>query len=861
MQTRIHTILGLLAFAVIVAACSTKRDKWINRTWHSVNTRYNGYYYGNLAIEEAFVELAKANKDNYNSVIQVYQYGDKNTAQAVNPLSDRTLLKGTNMVKKHSMLINGKQKNKWIDDCYLFMGKANFIKRDYSSALQQFQYVMQSSEKESTKEIARLWMIKTYQDMGEFGQAESEFNNVVTDKLPKRTGMRDYHAAMADFFIKSEDYIPAIIPLQELIKITKKKSKLARYNFILGQIYRLMGEKEQARKYFSLAVKLKPEYELEFQSAIALALTAESDGNNEDLRKKLRNLLRDDNNIDFQDQIYYAIAILNEREGQRDRAIANYKKSVATSTTNREQKGISYLALAEFYFGERQFVPAQAYYDSASSNLDKKHPRFAQVNALKENLGAIVDNINIINTEDSLQNLVRMPEKERLKKIEDYIDKLRKADEERIAAEENPNALVNSVAGGATPNTGKWYFQNPQTIAFGVKEFAKLWGSRKNEDNWRRKNKAMVIGDPGQTMVDPEVLKQQERDKLEATRYNPQTYIDMLPFGDSALAASSAAIYEASYNLGLLYKQNLQAYDRSIESFTDLEKRNTDNKFFPETYYQLYVLYGLTKNTEKADEYKNIILNQYPQSEFARIISDPDYLKRKEQDEKGADVYYAETFSLFKAKNYPAVSDNYAQALVRYKGSEALPKFALLSAISKGYLLGREDYIRELGRVDSLYPGTPQGTEAHRMVDILNSIVPGVDGSAPQPSTETFVKANPSDIHYMVINIPDVVADLTKTRNAIGNFNSEFYSTMSINAQEMLFDAEKKFLVVKQFESADKALIYANSLDKNSEILEKIPTEEICTYFVISQKNFVTLMKNKELAEYMKFYFENYKPQ
>lgn len=822
-----------------------------------MNTRYNGYYYGNLAIDEAFVELAKGNKDNYNTVIQVYQYGDKTSAQSVNPLTDRVLLKGTNMIKKHSMLINGKQRNKWIDDCYLFMGKANFIKREYSSALQQFAYVMQTSEKESTKEEARLWMIKTYQDMGEFSQAESEFNNVVKEKLPKKNGMREYYASIADFFIKSEDYTPAIIPLEELLKITKKKTKRARYTFILGQIYRLMGEKELARKMFTEAVKLKPEFELEFQAAIALAMASE-DGNNDDLRKKLRRLLRDDKNIDFQDQIYYAMAILDEKERNKESAVKNYKKSVATSTNNKEQKGMSYLALAEIYFADRNFVPAQAYYDSASLNLDKKHPKFNQVNALKENLGAIVNNINIINTQDSLQALVRMPEKERLKKIEDFIDKLRKDDERRKAEEENPNAQL-TVGSSVAPNTGKWYFYNPQTVSFGAKEFTKVWGGRKNEDNWRRKNKSVVLGDPGQTFVDPTVANQILLDSLEKTRYNPKTYLADLPFSDSAMTASSEAIYEALYNLGLLYKQNLKAYDRSIEAFEDLKKRNTDNKYFPETYYQLSVLYGLVGNQAKATEYRNIITQQYPQSEFAQIINNPNYLAIKEKNEKGADVYYEETFAQFRAKNYQAVSDNYATARVQYKDSPALPKFALLNALAKGYMLGREEYVRELNRVDSLYKGTDQAKEARRIIDALNSIqTASADSSNGRP--QLFVKGN-MEPHFVIVNVADAATDLNATKISIANFNTEFFSTSSINVREILFDPEHKFLEIKQFENATKAITYALALDKNTEILEKVPTDDAVTYFVISQKNYVTLMNNKKLAEYMMFYFENYKPQ
>lgn len=858
MQTRIY-IIALAALLALTTSCSTNRDKWANRTWHSVNTRYNGYYYGNLAIEEAFFELAKNNKDNYNTVIQVYQYGDKISAQATNPLTDRVLLKGTSMIKKHSMLINGKQRNKWIDDCYLFMGKANFIKREYSSALQQFFYVMQTSEKESTKEEARLWMLKTYQDMGEFGQAESEFNNVVPEKLPKRNGKREYHATMADFFIKSEDYTPAIIPLQELLKITKKKSKRARYTFILGQIYRQMGEKEQARKMFADAVKLKPEFELEFQAAIALALSSETNGDNAELRKKLRRLLRDDKNIDFQDQIYYAMAILDEKESNRSQAINHYKKSVATSTNNKEQKGMSYLALAEIYFADRNFVPAQAYYDSASLNLDKRHPRFSQVNALKENLGEIVANINIINTEDSLQALVRMSENERNRKIEKYIDNLRKEDERRKAEEENPNAQISGPSGGISINTGKGYFWNPQTVSFGVKEFTKVWGGRKNEDNWRRKNKTMVLGDPGQTFIDPIALENALRDSMERTRYNPQTYLAELPFSDSAMAASSEAVYGALYKLGILYKQNLRAYDRSIESFEDLRSRNTNNKYFPETYYQLFVLYGLTNNASKANENKNIILQNYPQSEYARIINDPNYLAMIEQSKKGAENFYEETFVQFRAKNYTAVADNYNQALVQYPQSPVLPRFALLNAIAKGYFLGREEYILELGRVDSIYKGTDQAKEARRIIDALNSIQTvqlEESGQAPQ----LFTKGQ-NETHFVIINVPDVSANLNPTKISIGNFNSEFFSTSTINIRELMFDSERKFLEIKQFENADKAMIYAIAMDKNSEILENIATESTPICFVISQKNYVALMSNKKLPEYMKFYFENYKPQ
>lgn len=861
MSKNLPILLSGLLLSALLLSCSTKRDKWLNRNWHGMNTRYNGYYYGKMALDEAFTELAKANKDNYNSVIQVYRYADKAAAQAVNPLSDRVLTKGGNMVRKHSMLINGKQRNRWIDDCYFIMGKANFIKREYSTAIQQFYYVMQTSESEATKELARLWMIKTYQDMGEFGQAESEFNNVNVAKIPPKQRW-EYHASIADFFIKSEDYTPAIIPLEELIKVTKKKTLLARYTFILGQIYRQMGEMGRARQMFAQAVKLKPEFELEFQAAIALALASEGESDNQELRKRLRKLLRDDKNIDFQDQIYYALAILDEKEKNQEKAIANYKSSVRTSTINKEQKGMSYLALAEIYFADRRFVPAQAYYDSASANLDKKHPKFARVNALKENLGEIVAKINIVQEQDSLLALATMSEKDRLKKIEEYIAKLRKEDERKKAEEENPANVVQNGggAGAGVPGAGKWYFYNPQTVAFGLKDFSQIWGSRKNEDNWRRKNKAIVAGDFGNQMIDPLALEQQKRDELEATRYNPETYVDLLPFSDSAQTASREMIYQALYDLGILYKQNLKAYDRSMEAFEDLVRRNTKNKHFPETYYQLYVLSELQGKSKEAQYYKSIILEQFAESEYALIIKDPEYLKQKELQKKGAERFYEETFSLFKKGDYVSAAANCVSAKTMFVKSDLLPRFALLFALIEGRK-GKEVYVATLQLVETEFPGTEQALEARKIIDRINEAGNAENPSETKPAQNQLFEKDNRGPHYVVIHVPGAGVVLNKSKTAIANFNSTYYSTETIDIQELMFGTDAKVLALKTFEGSEKALIYVYALEKNSEIIEQIPTDEICTTFVISVKNFAALLSKPNLPEYMKFYYENYRPK
>src|SRR5690606_26040297 len=117
----------------------------------NLNTKYNGYFNAREILKEAVDGLQKTKKDNYNQIIPVLPYGDRTNWQSINSQSDKVVEKAVVMIKKHSMLINGKQRNRWIDDCYLVMGKADFFKLEHDLAVNQLLHVVNNSEKESTK--------------------------------------------------------------------------------------------------------------------------------------------------------------------------------------------------------------------------------------------------------------------------------------------------------------------------------------------------------------------------------------------------------------------------------------------------------------------------------------------------------------------------------------------------------------------------------------------------------------------------------------------------------------------------------------------------------------------------------------
>ena len=80
----------------------------------------------NFAVDK----IETSHKDDFNELLTVYPLGSANDAQSVAPQIDKTLKKCALAISKHSMLIKGHEHNRWIDDCYLLIGKAYFYKKE-----------------------------------------------------------------------------------------------------------------------------------------------------------------------------------------------------------------------------------------------------------------------------------------------------------------------------------------------------------------------------------------------------------------------------------------------------------------------------------------------------------------------------------------------------------------------------------------------------------------------------------------------------------------------------------------------------------------------------------------------------------
>jgi len=157
------TILALLG-AVIFNACSTKKDAFLNRNWHALNTKYNTLYNGNIAFEQGREELNANYKDDYWEILPIerLEVTDeiKLDSEDNNPNFIIAEEKATKAVQRHSMDIRDEERNPQTDEAFLLLGKGRYFDQRYIPALEAFNYIIKKYTYSNKLNEAHIWREK-----------------------------------------------------------------------------------------------------------------------------------------------------------------------------------------------------------------------------------------------------------------------------------------------------------------------------------------------------------------------------------------------------------------------------------------------------------------------------------------------------------------------------------------------------------------------------------------------------------------------------------------------------------------------------------------------------------------------------
>lgn len=873
-------------------SCSTKKNTWTRRAYHNVTCHYNVYWNGLMSLEEGEVLQHDKIKDNYKTILRVYNYGTKADAKTLFPKMDRTIEKSSIAIQKHSMYFGGKEQVKWVAQSYLMMGIAHFYKQDYIPARRVFDYVYNEYKDKPIRFEGLLWLAKTYIQMDRPAKAEATLNLLTSkmdeDDFPNKV-YNELPLVEADFYLSQENYAAAYPFLERALEINKNRFLINRVLFILGQINQKDGDFERATRYYSKLIKRNPDFELAFNARLNLAESYDSKtGNSKAITRLLMKMTRETKNKEFLDQIYYALADVALKDKNDTLAISYLRKSVASSINNNYQKTISSLKVADLFFEETEYKFAKLYYDTAVMALPADFPNYFQI---KERAGVLTDIVSkhqIIKEQDSLQTLARMNPDERNAIIDAVIEKYKIAEEERKKQEEEEKeakeaeqiAMQNGMqpgmgrrgGPGGPPSlgagNGKWYFYNPQALSKGYSEFVRKWGKRQLTDNWRLSDKRqmMLTSDDlqGETARTDSAVADTAEAKASsaATPYDREYYLNGLPKTEADFQASDGMILEAYHKLGGLYKESLRDTNSAITVYSEMFKRFPENQYELESWFALYQLHSGKGDSSEAAKYKNLILTKYPDSDYAKVIIDPDYFVKLAAKKGQIVKLYDRTYRAFEHEQYFRVLSFANKAIEEYPDNKSLmPRFLYLRAIALGKATTVDSMYTEMKAMVAAYPQSEVTPLAKQILKTLRAEY-GFDGGAKGEGEKEAKKVTKYKLmkkipFFVILAVDGDKVKINPLKVRISDFDKKYFRLRKLRIKSMQLDNQRVLITIGNFNNKNDAANYYRAIKNDEYVLSGLNADDF-KIFPISTKNYPIMYRDKDVKGYMEFMKENY---
>lgn len=861
----------------IVASCSTERDTFINRTYHGTTARYNGWFNANELMRMALNSYKASLKEDYYKQLPIDPLPDEEQVVSLYPAIDTSIVKCTKVIQKHSMpsaeIPSEKQEeyNNWIDENWIMIGVANYYRRDYDAAMKNFKFIKRFFDNDPSVFVSELWMAKTNIQLNNL--TDAGFNLTALDdaileqeaakedkesrddedeelaEVPKSIRF-DLEKTKAELALKKANTSDAVKYLEASLEFAKKPRDKSRVHFIIAQLYESLGDRETAKNHYSEVLKYDAPFEMHFNARLKRAFM----GGDEKVKKELLKMLRDAKNAPFKDQIYYALADVELQQSNKPKAIDYLTQSAFYSVDNTRQKGMAYEKLGDLSFADRNYISAQKYYDSCATVITDDYPNAEGIRTKAEKLADLVFAVETAAYEDSVQRIAALGEEERIAFIEDVI-KQTKAEIERKKIKEaerlrelqqNQNLFVQNEASG-----NKWYFSNAKMRSDGYDDFRKLWGSRENEDNWRRSDKDPVMNNANSAENDTDTTSQLTEIKETEDTLTVENLLANIPLTDSLLQVSNLRQIEALYNAGVIYKEQLKEPELAVVQFKAVMDEKISGAFELSSAFQLYKLYE-TMDVNQSASYKDFILLEYSTSDYANYLRDPDFFIKKKEREALAEQEYINQLDRYNRGLYSVVIAKANNVIDNEKDNQFRSKYMLLKALALGQTNSDKKILLPiLNAIVSEYEGTAEAARAAEMITIIEN---GYSANIPivekAPSPFTF---NKDEKHWVIIFLDDAM-DVEEALEDLEYFNESLFDDFNYEMTEKQYD-NKNLILVQEFQDVAEAKDYQRVFKSSKK--QKLDLTKVSLY-IISKENLKILYEKQNLEEYELFYEENY---
>lgn len=834
--------MALIFGGLLLSSCSTKKDKFINRNWHALNTKYNTLYNGNIAFEQGRQELHANYRDDYWEVLPIERLEVTDEVKLDSENNNPNFIiaeeKATKAIQKHSMDIKDEERNPQTDEAFLLLGKARYFDQRYIPALESFNYILRKYVESDKLNEATIWREKTNMRLDNPELAIKNLRRMFKFEQLKDQEYADANAVLAQCFINLKAPDTAIQKLKIAQAYTKKNPEKGRYLFIIGQLYNQLGHKDSANYAFDKVIALNrrsPRVYMINAHLKKIQNTEITETNKEGLFEYLTDLEENRENRPFLDKIYRQLAQYHMATQSDSLALVYYNKSLRANTGERKLSALNYRNLADYYFDLDEYKTAGAYYDSTLTNLTVNTKDHRRVQKILDNLEDVITYEDIVQHADSVITLYEMPEAQRTTYFEALIAELKRKDEEAAEKEQeraNAGFATFAESQGGKENKGKFYFYNITSLGYGKNDFRTRWGERALEDDWRWSNKSRALpSEATGQLVDAN--SSADTPLTEEQKYSLDYYLEQIPTDVTVIDSLRGERNFANYQLGLIYKEKFKENLLAAGKLERVLAENPEERLILPAKYNLFKIYEETGSV-LADRMKQDIIRNHSDTRYAEILLNPQAVLEGNTD--SPDARYAALYKSYEQQHYLQVITQSQDYINKFTGDPIVPKFEMLKANAIGRLQGFEPFKEALNYVALTYPNNPEGKKAEQMVA---EQLPKLAAKEFSPETGSVGKGNWKVVFPFKIKDNKKALDLKKQlEESIKELR--YKNLVSID----IYNLEDEFVVVHGFKSKDFALGYAELLKNNRDY--RIKDEN----FVVLSNNYKIIQVHKNLEAY-----------
>ena len=814
MKKHIFTISILLIFF----SCSTKKNKPLNKGFHSIVSSYNILFNGNTSVEEGLLETQDSYSENFWNILPIEKISLSDDIITVDGIENVNFLKGeekaAKTIQKHSMLINGKQRNPKIANAYLLLGKARYLDQRFVPALDAFNQVYKQPRINELWDQSVIWKAKSNIRLEQEALAIELLKTLLETKEINTQNKARANAILSMAYLQIEEEKKAFKPLKVAAELETNRTNKARYFYILGQLFENKSKQDSANIYFKKVVKFHRKIPREFYINAKLKTLLYDSIEKKEKESQIIKMIDNYENEGFLDKIYYSYSMLLFSNDSISKGKNYLNKAIRENSSDKELQSRGYAKIAKIYFQSSDYVTAGKYLDSTLGTLNKKSKLFWETQRQKKGLNQVIELENNIKLYDSLIK-ISFYDNEKLNTILNQIEVSKKdLKKQRIDQNKENRPSAMNIARSKKSN---FYFYDNNLVNLGKNSFESIWGQRTRETYWRSSNSLTL-------RIDEKKEKKEEKKEVKERELPIQNtnLLALIPITKPQKDSIKKLKNQSYLKLVELYLVKYKDYDLVEKRLKKFIKSQPRKEFLAEANYLLFKLYKVT-NKKKEEIVKALIIRDFPETKFSKILQNSNNLVLEgEVLKKRLDSFKV----FFEKQKFEKVIKEIDTAIGFIENKELIFDFELLKAASTGRLEGILVYEEKLKDLIVKYPNSVRKNEIQKIINEINK------KWKTKKEKELFGK---TVLVYVLDKKQDQKTILDKLFSVI---NRPLKFSIDV------YDYEKSLLVVRDFENKEKANKTRDQINKKIEFLR------LKNNFVVLSSQYKNMLIYKSLDLY-----------